>query len=64
MRLTVDHFLEFLDTLLAIHSLEGVDIVAHSMGNRLLAAAVARLADARGEQAEVRIQLRRLATLL
>jgi esterase/lipase superfamily enzyme len=48
VRLTVDHFLEFLDTLLAIHSLEGVDIIAHSMGNRLLAAAVARLADARG----------------
>jgi esterase/lipase superfamily enzyme len=48
VRLTVDHFLEFLDALLAINSLEGVDIIAHSMGNRLLAAAVARLADARG----------------
>lgn len=48
VRLTVDHFLEFIDTLLAINSLEGVDIIAHSMGNRLLAAAVARLADARG----------------
>jgi esterase/lipase superfamily enzyme len=49
VRLTVDHFLEFIDTLLAINSLEGVDIIAHSMGNRLLAAAVARLADAGGD---------------
>ncbi|MGE0853098.1 MAG: alpha/beta hydrolase [Hyphomicrobiaceae bacterium] len=44
IRATTSRFLEFLDTLLEIHGLERVDIIAHSMGNRLVAAALKELA--------------------
>lgn len=43
VRLTVDHFVEFLDMLLEINGMERADIIAHSMGNRLLAAVIERL---------------------
>jgi esterase/lipase superfamily enzyme len=44
VRMAVDPFLEFLSTLQEVHGLERIDILAHSMGNRLLAAAIERLA--------------------
>lgn len=43
VRLAVDHFAQFLDTLLETTGLERLDILAHSMGNRLLAAVIQRL---------------------
>jgi esterase/lipase superfamily enzyme len=47
VRLAVDPFLEFLSSLQEVHGLERIDILAHSMGNRLLAAAIERLAAAK-----------------
>jgi esterase/lipase superfamily enzyme len=47
VRLAVDPFLDFLSTLQEAHGLERIDILAHSMGNRLLAAAIERLAAAK-----------------
>jgi esterase/lipase superfamily enzyme len=47
VRLAVDPFLEFLSALQEVHGLERIDILAHSMGNRLLAAAIERLAAAK-----------------
>src|SRR5206468_12427492 len=44
VRVTTPRFLEFLDTLLEIDGLERADIIAHSMGNRLVAAAMKELA--------------------
>jgi esterase/lipase superfamily enzyme len=44
VRLAVDPFLDFLSTLQEAHGLERIDILAHSMGNRLLAAGIQRLA--------------------
>lgn len=46
VRLTVEHFIEFLDTLLSINGLERADIIAHSMGNRVLASVIKHLATA------------------
>jgi esterase/lipase superfamily enzyme len=44
IRVTVPRFLEFLDALLEINGLQRADIIAHSMGNRLVAAAMEKLA--------------------
>jgi len=44
VRTSVDRFIEFLETVRSIPGVDRVDIVAHSMGNRIVASALDRLA--------------------
>jgi esterase/lipase superfamily enzyme len=45
VRVSTPRFLEFLETLLEINGLERADIIAHSMGNRLVASAMKEIAE-------------------